>query len=218
MTNRKESPGFISGDQRTSIRMSKLARILQSNAATSNWNSMAKMLFRADHHQGRQEPIRRFIAESRSSGPGSANASYGTDQFQYILILMLIISVAEKRTQELYRDVFAERCDAIGLDHKLQDDQYWKDGMVPAEWEALNADFEQRSLQILLRTLREYHQDEIADLVQADGLDQLFSIMTSVRVQFLKVLENSAATENGIETRTGSIPETLQSSAHIPKA
>lgn len=220
MTNRKKDSGSFSGDQQTTICMSKLARTLQSAAAKTNWNEMVKVLFRADPHQGRQGEIRTLISSQNHSTVGSGgSASYSPDQFQYILILMLIISTAEKRTQEMYGQGFADRCDDISKDHQLQDDQYWAAGNVPTAWSNLNSEFEQRSLQILLETLREYHQDEIADLVESDGADQLFSIIRSVKSQFLKVLENSAlATENANTPEEGSIPETLQPSVRTRKS
>lgn len=220
MMNRKKGLGSSSGDQQTSINMSKLARAVQSAAAKTNWNEMVKVLFRADPHQGRPSAMRTLTSSGKHS-PGVAGsiASYSLDQFQYILTLMLIISVAEKRTQEMYGQGFADRCDDISKDHQLQDDQYWTIGNVPGEWSDLTTEFEQRSQKILLETLREYHQDEIADLVESNGPDQLFSIIRSVKSQFLKVLENSApAAETAIESKEGSIPETLQPSVRPRKS
>lgn len=213
MTASKKALGAFSGDQRTSICMSKLGRTLQSAAAKTNWNEMVKMLFWADPHQGRPGEIRKLVPFSDPSQLVDG-ASYNPDQFQYILVLMLIISTAEKRTQELYGRLFSERCDAISKDHELLDDQYWTSGKVPAEWADLNTEFEQRSQQILLATLREYHQDEIAELVENDGPDQLFSIIQEVKSQFLKLLENvPPGVETEINSRKGSIPETLQPTA-----
>lgn len=213
MTTSKKALGVFSGDQRTSICMSKLGRTLQSSAAKANWNEMVKMLFWADPHQGRPGEIRKLVPFADSSQVVDG-ASYNPDQFQYILMLMLIISTAEKRTEELYGRLFSERCDAISKEHELQDDQYWTAEKVPAEWVDLNAEFEQRSRQILLATLREYHQDEIADMVESDGPDQLFSIIQKVKSQFLNLLENvTPGAETETYSRKGSIPETLQPTA-----
>lgn len=218
MPSDQKKLGSFSGNQRACIRMSKIARALQSAAAETNWHEMVKMLFWADPQAGRQVEIRKLISEQEDSCASAAGASYSPEQFRYILILMLIISIAEKKTQELYSRVFAERCDAIGKDHALLDDQYWPDGNVPAEWENLNAEFEEHSLRILLETLREYHLDEIADLVQVKGFEQLFRIIEDIKPQFLNVLVNSApAKSSGIGDEDGSIPETLQSLVQAPK-
>lgn len=199
--------------------MSKLARAVQSAAAKTNWNDMVKVLFRADPNQGRPGVMRTLTSTGKHSAEAGGSTSYSLDQFQYILTLMLIVSIAQKRTQEMYGQGFADRCDDISKDHQLQDDQYWATGNVPGEWLDLNNEFEQRSQKILLETLREYHQDEIADLVEADGADQLFSIIRNVRSQFMKVLENSApATENATAPKVGSIPETLQPSVRTRKS
>lgn len=200
--------------------MSKLARAVQSAAAKTNWNDMVKVLFRADPNQGRPNVMRTLTSSGKHSTVAGSNiASYSLDQFQYILTLMLIISIAQKRTQEMYGQGFADRCDDISKDHELQDDQYWATGNVPGEWLDLNNEFEHSSQKILLETLREYHQDEIADLVESDGADHLFSIIRSVKSQFLKVLENSApASETASAPKEGSIPETLQPSVRARKS
>lgn len=193
MTKRKNKQGLFIGDQRTNIRMSKLARTIQSAAAKTNWNEMAKMLFRVDPNHGRQDEIRKLITSgSKPAITEDAGAAFGADQHQYGLILMLIVSIAEKRTQELYRKTFSQRCDAISKNHDLKDDQYWTAGKAPAEWEDLNAEFEQRSLQILLETLKEYHQDEIAKMVQVDGAEPLYDIIKSIKARFLNPQEGSA--------------------------
>ena len=174
------------------------------------------MLFWADRDPGRSEEMRRFVSSEnlRGMSVGATAESYSSAQFQYMLVLMLIISIAEKRTQELYKKEFAERCDAISKDHRLQDDRYWEKGQVPAEWETLNQEFEEQSLRILSETLREYKQDDIADLIETEGAQQLFDIVESVRSQFFKVLEGSSGEGRGASKseQEGSIPETLHSS------
>lgn len=205
--------GVFSGNRRTSIRMSKLARTLQTAAAKTNWEETVKMLFWADMDRGRSEEIRKLVASRPTGGPVD---SYSFDQFRYMLLLMLIISMAEVRTQEVYNREFAERCDAISKDHHLQDDLYWKDGSVPAEWEKLSQEFEQRSLQVLGETLREYSQGDIARLIETDGADQLFNILDNLRSQFFNVLENTRRAAEGSESNNdSSIPETLQPAAGL---
>jgi hypothetical protein len=214
---RPKNPGASLPEQRTSISMSKAARTLQSASAKTNWKKMVEVLFRADPHLERQKEIRRMISLD-SKIFEETGVSYNPDQFQYILLLMLIISIVEKRTQELYKQEFSERCDAISKDHQLQDDQYWTDGNVPVEWNYLNKEFEERSSQILLNTLREYHQEEIAVLVETQGADQLFGIMRSIQSQFLNILENSVPVEKSeIMASGGSIPEVLQAPVYSKK-
>jgi hypothetical protein len=203
------------GNHRTNIRMSKLSRAVQIATSNTNWSEMVKMLFWADTNLGRREEIGRFRSEhNKSAGLENMGASYNTDQLQYILVLMLILTTAEKRTQALYQQSFAQRCDAISKTYDLKDDQYWTNGKVPAEWAQLDAEFEQRSLEILLEALREYHLDEIADLVQTDGPEQLFDIIRNIEGQFLNVLKYPPSeTSKAWPAESGSIPETLQSSS-----
>ena len=199
--------------------MSKLARAVQAATTNTKWSEMARMLFRADTNLGRREETGRLRSEQKKSAiVENAGASYNTDQLQYILILMLILTTAEKRSQEMYQQSFAARCDAISNAYDLKDDQYWADGKVPAEWDQLDAEFEQRSLQILLDALREYHLDEVADLIQTDGPEQLFDIIRNIETQFLNVLKYPPAgiSEAG-SAESGSIPETLQSSSSAEK-
>jgi len=93
----------------------------------------------------------------------------------------------------------------------LTEDQYGIDGKTPAEWQQLDVEFEKRSLQILMETLREYSMDEIADHVKAAGARQFLEIIGNIEAQFIKVLTRPIA---GLLNRTmgerGSIPETLQ--------
>lgn len=193
MTKRKNKQGLLIEDQRTSIRTSKVARTIQSAAAKTNWNEMAKMLFRVDPNHGRQDEIRKLLSSGNKTAiTEDARAAFGVDQHQYALILMLIISIAEKRTQELYEKTFSQRCDAISKNHDLKDDQYWTAGKAPAEWEDLNTEFEQRSTQILLETLKEYHQDEIAEMVQTDGAEPLYNIIKGIKARFLNLQEGPA--------------------------
>jgi hypothetical protein len=213
MTKRKRQAVPFSGDQRISIRMSKVSRMLQSTAAKTNWEQMVKLLFRTDPDGGRKEEIGKLLPLSR---PG--RASYGSDQLQYMLFLMLVISIAEQRTQESYGKDFAERCDQISKQHELKDDEYWKDGQVPPEWEELNHEFEQNSLSILIQTLKEYNQNDIASLVEKGGLEQLFEILKSIKSQFLRVLKNAEPGTSDRFGHSGSIPEALQSSLQSRKS
>lgn len=212
--NNKLGLGIFSGNRRTSIRMSKLARTLQTAAAKTNWEETVKMLFWADMDRGRSNEVRKMVSlENRDATRGAAE-SYSSDQFQYMLLLMLIISIAEKRTQDIYNKEFADRCDVISKDHDLQDDRFWEDGNVPPEWEALNQEFEDRSMKILQETLQEYGQNDLANLIKTDGPDQLFNIVDTVRSQFFKVLENSRlGNESPNSEKDNSIPESLQPSA-----
>src|ERR1043166_2600468 len=149
---RARASDALTGEQRTNIRMSKLARTMQTAVAKTNWTEMVKMLFRSDPHSGRKDEIRKLtFLESHSLLPHQA--TYSIDQVQYLFSLMLIISIAEKQTQEMYRQDFAQRCDAIGKEHKLADDEYWKDGAAPKEWNELAREFEKASLRILIETL-----------------------------------------------------------------
>jgi hypothetical protein len=205
----------FSADQRTNIRMSKLARAMGSVTAQTNWKRMAQVLFRADPHLDRQEKIRALLFPNCPLQPGEASdSSYGTDEFQSILILMLVISIAEKRTQELYQKEFSRRCDEISTKYGLKDDQYWDEGKAPAEWEELSAKFEQQSLAILVQTLREYGQTAIADLVNTDGAEEFFCLIGSLKGQFMKVLDtfHPEAAEDRTELKQASLPEALKQS------
>jgi hypothetical protein len=165
------------------------------------------MLFLADLDPGRSAEVRKLASEALAP----SIASYSTDQFQYVLALMLIVSIAEKRTQELYSREFAERCDAISRKYQLKDDEFWKDANVPPEWDLLAREFEQKSLQILSESLREYGQEKIGESIAADGADQLFSILESVRGQFFNMLENAPKPREGMQDRAeSSLPESLQ--------
>jgi len=140
------------------------------------------------------------------------SSSYNFDQAQYLLLLMLIISIAEKRTQDLYVQNFAQRCDAIGKEHDLGDDEYWQNEAVPAEWSELNREFEEASRRILVETLSEYHQQEIAKLIETEGAEDFFEIIRNIRVQFSRVFTNSDPDNTHPPTdQSGSFPETLLS-------
>lgn len=191
--------------------MSKLARTLQSAAARTNWEDTVKMLFWADMDSGRSAEIRKLNSFQIRPPKDAAAESYSSEQFQFVLLLMMITSIVEKRTQVVYKEEFADRCDAIARSHGLHDDQSWNVGDAPAEWEALNREFEDRSLGILKDTLREYKQDDLAKLVETDGGDQFFDIVDNVRTQFFKVLVNPRlAGESASAAKEGSIPESLQ--------
>jgi hypothetical protein len=212
LMTKPKSASNPAGNQRTNIRMSKLARATQTSAAKTNWTDMVKMLFRADPHSGRKEEVRKLISLKHGPVLPVQAASYSIDQIEYLFLLMLIISIAEKRTQELYAQEFSQRCDAIGKKYNLQDDEYWKDGTAPSEWHELNREFEKASLRILIETLSEYHQQEIADLIQTDGPEDFFEIIKNIRVQFVRVLTDSdPGGPNMQRSKAGSFPETLQS-------
>ena len=196
----------------TSIRMSKVARLVQTASAKTNWTDMAKLLFWADTDQGRHDAVVRLHQYSKKMRKEEqSNPSYNVDQLQYILILMLVLTTAEKRTQEMYKREFAQKCDQISVTHGLSEDQYWIDGKTPTEWKLLDVEFEKRSLQILMETLQEYSMDEIADHVKSAGARQFLEIIGNIEAQFIKVLTHPIA---GLLNRSmgerGSIPETLQ--------
>lgn len=171
--------------------MSKLDRIIQSATARTNWSEMAKMLSWTVESQSTQQGIGKlFTQEEQSAITGFNNDNFLDGQFHYTLILMVIISIAQKRTQETYERDFSQRCDAISKTHGLNDDQYWPSGKVPAEWEELNAEFERCSKQILVDTLREYDQKEIADLVQEEGSQQIFNAIQNIKSQYLTTIKN----------------------------
>jgi len=195
--------------------MSKLARTRQGITAETNWSEMVKVLFWADANNGRRSEIRKLFLENRSATTDTIT-SYNPDQFQYTLVLLLVISTAEKRVQELYQERFAEHCDAISREHQLKDDQFWT-GEMPAEWTTLEQEFDQESLKIYLAVLREYSLDDVAMLVEADGLDQLFNIIESLKSQFLRALENSDATKQKAASESGSFPESLQPNSRQTK-
>jgi hypothetical protein len=192
--------------------MSKTARSVQTEVAKTNWTDMAKLLFRSDGDEGRHDALARLHLYSRKlSKEANANPSYNLDQMQYLLLLMLVLTTAEKRTQEMYQQQFAQRCDEISANHGLSEDQYWIDGKIPDEWQKLDEEFEKRSVKILLQTLREYSMDEIANHVESAGPRQFLEIIGNTEPQFLSVLRKS---NRGIlkwnDRKQGSIPETLQ--------
>jgi hypothetical protein len=210
MKKPKQALDSLAGDQRTNIRMSKVARTLQSAIAKTNWEEMVKLLFRADPYSGRNAIRKPFADQTKSTM--TSRMSYSMEQLQYMLFLMLIISVAEKQTQELYGHNYAARCEEISREYGLKDDQYWPSGEVPEEWEKLNKEFEENSLQILVKTLKNYHQDDIATLVESGGLEQLFAIIKSIKLQFLMMLGSSTTgIPQWVSGQSGSIPETIQS-------
>jgi hypothetical protein len=184
-------------NQLTNIRMSKMDRLIQSAAAKTNWNEMAKMLFRTLGSQGPQGKNSEFISpqETLSMG-GFNNTNYSSGQLHYTVILMVIISIAEKRTEEHYEKNFTSRCDAISKTYDLKDDQYWTSDRIPAEWEKLNTEFEHDSKRILVDTLREYDQKEIADLVQQHGPDQIFNVIQKIKSQYLKAIKNCSTAKD----------------------
>jgi hypothetical protein len=198
------------GKHKTSIRMSKTARSVQSTVAKTNWTDMAKSLFRADVDPGRRDALVRLHLQNRKRLV-EEHPSYNIDQLQYILLVMLVLTTAEKRTQEMYQRDFSQRCDQISATHGLLEDQYWIDGEIPLEWQTLDNEFEKRSVQILLDALREYSLDEIADQVETSGARQFLEMIGNIEPQFIKVLTEPIA---GLFTRSlgkhGSIPETLQ--------
>jgi hypothetical protein len=195
---------------KTSLRMSKTARSVQTMAAKTNWSDMAKWLFWADADPGRHDALTRIHLQNKKRSV-EEHPSYNADDLQYILLVMLALTTAEKRTQEMYQRDFSQRCDEISATHGLLEDQYWIDGKIPVEWQSLDDEFEKRSVQVLLDTLREYSMDEIADHVAATGARQFLEIIGNVEPQFMKVLTRPFA---GLLTRSldkrGSIPETLQ--------
>ena len=202
------------GKHRTSIRMSKKARQDQANTTSLNWGEMAKMLFWADLDLERQRVVRSLISgQTRSRRKSTGPVSYSLEQIQYILTLMLILTTAEKRTQEMYQRNFAERCDNISKNHGLQDHQYWIDNDIPSEWKQLDHEFEERALEILLETLKEYHLDDIALDVQTDGSQLLFDLIGNIETQFLNILKRPTdIAQDKLTASLGSIPETLRSS------
>lgn len=168
-------------------------RIIQSAAAKTNWNEMAKMLFRTDGDQSKQGEIGELISpQEKLTIAGFNNANYSSGQLHYTIILMVIVSIAEKRTEELYEKNFSQRCDEISKQYDLKDDQYWTWDQIPAEWEKLNAEFERDSSKILVDTLREYDQKEIADLVQEDGPEQIFNVIQRIKSGYLDALKNGS--------------------------
>lgn len=199
-------------NQKIDIDRSKLARNVQSDITTRNRSEIGKLLFLADQNQGRREELARIFQMRRTADSRAGeSASYGTDQIQYVLQLMLILTVAETRTQVVYSQDFSERCDRICAAHGLQDDQYWREEATPDEWRELVAEFEQRSIQILVETLREYNLDDIAELVQQNGTQELLDIIKSVEGQFLSILKDPSFRIRKMSMmRDGSIPETLQ--------
>jgi hypothetical protein len=174
---------------------------------------MAKILFWGDPDRGRHDEVTRLLSEGKKRIPSApANASYGGDQLQYLLTVMLILTVAEKRTEFLYQRDFAKRCDDISDRYGLENNQYWSDEEIPAEWKALDAEFEQQSSQILLVTLKEYQLDDIAERVRTKGPKQLYDIVANLKDQFFKVLKHFAEGNSaGTSGKIGSIPETLES-------
>lgn len=180
-----------SKNQSTNIRMSKLDRIAQSEKAQTNWREMAKILFVTEETQNKPMEIRTgILPEEKMVIAGFNQTGYKSGPFHDLLILMVIISVAEKRTQEIYQKDFSERCDNISVAHDLKDDHYWPAGKVPVAYEDLNLEFEQRSNQVLIATLREYNQNQIADLVEKDGPEQIFTVIQDIKGRYLDAIKN----------------------------
>jgi hypothetical protein len=200
--------------EKTHIRMSKLKRTNQTATSEMNFKDMAKILFWGDPDQGRHGEVSKLLSEKREKGLiDLENASYDRDQLQYLLTVMLVLAMSEERAENLYLQNFAKRCDAIREQHGLQQNQYWNDGEIPADWQTLDSEFEKESTQILLEALEEYNLHEIADRVRVDGSKQLYDIVAALKTQFFNVLKHFA-TGKLMESsaRLGSIPETLQSS------
>ena len=182
-------------NQLTNIRMSKMDRIIQSAAAKTNWNEMVKMLFRTDGDESKQGEIGYLYFLPRRNVAaivGFNNTNYSSGQLHYTIILMVIVSIAEKRTKEHYEKNFSQRCDEISKQYNLKDDQYWTSDKVPAEWEKLNVEFERDSSKILVDTLREYDQKDIVNLVQEDGPEQIFNVIQRIKSGYLDALKNGS--------------------------
>ena len=156
-----------------------------------------RCLFRTNLDQDIKGEIGEFISSQETPEiAGFNNTNYSGGQLHYTVILMVIISIAEKRTEEHYEKNFSSRCDAISKTYDLKDDQYWTSDRVPAEWEKLNTEFEQDSRRILVDTLREYDQKEIADLVQQHGPDQIFNVIQKIKSQYLKAIKNCSTAKD----------------------
>ncbi len=190
MKTARKSSAASKSRSRLNIRMSRVSRILQSEMAKANWSEMAKMLFRSDHDEGRVTATGKLPKYRRQSSVFEKSLESTTDRRQYFLVLMFILTIAEKRSQEVYQREFAERCDAISLAHGLKESDYWKDGNIPAEWQILDKEFEKRSIQILLSTLREYSMTEIADQIEHGGPNEFTKLINNVESQVLSIFES----------------------------
>lgn len=201
--------------------MSSKERVHQSATTNANLVEAAKMLFLGDKDQGRREMVSRLLSfQKKSLALEESNESYPMEQLQYLLHLMLVLATAEKRTQEAYQRDFAERCDAISKKYQLNEDQYWTNNEIPAEWRQLDIEFEERSVEVLIETLREYSMDEIAEEVKAGGANQFFDLIGNIENQFLKMLKETRWPRKLKTTRqhAGSLPETLQSASQKASA
>ena len=199
-------------NQRIDLGKSKLARMAESAVTSSNWSEMAKLLFCVDRNQGRQEEIEKLVHERRFPHSATNTPSYSSDQVQYVLLLMMVLMTAENRTQQVYREEFAQRCDQISSAHGLKDEQYWIQGSIPAEWQSLSDEFENRSTQILIATLREYNLNDFANLIERDGPGQFLEIIQKLEVQFLNIIQSTTFRLSEMSTEPdGSLPEILQS-------
>src|SRR5262245_7044416 len=126
----------LEGTQKAHIRMSKLKRASQAAITKVNSREMAKILFWGDPDPGRHEEVSRLLSETKKKVTAEQkNASYGSDQLQYLLTVMLVLTMAEKRAEDLYQQKFAQKCDQIRDQHGLKHNQYWNDGEIPAEWQ-----------------------------------------------------------------------------------
>jgi hypothetical protein len=162
------------------IRMSLFDRLPESSGAKTNWSDIAKIMFYNDEDFGRQKEMGKFTSPEETLLVAALNSpEWRKDQLRFVLLLIVIAGIAENRTQEIYEKDFSLRCDRLNQVQALKDDPYSEKG--PAEWEQLNEEFERVSNQILVGTLREYHQNQIADLVRIQGSDQIFEIIRSIQ-------------------------------------
>ncbi|MCI0603250.1 hypothetical protein L0156_09570 [bacterium] len=183
MTDLLRSFGLPGGTRTTNIRMSKLDRLLEGSRAKANWIEMAKMLFWSDNDERRQEENGKFISPEGKLFMADMNrTNQRGDQLRYLLHLIIIVAIAEKRTQEIYERDFSERCDRISEVHSLNDSQFWDAEEVPEEWVELNVEFEKVANQMLIGTLREYHHNEIADLVRDNDSQRIFQMIQDVQL------------------------------------
>jgi hypothetical protein len=65
------------------------------------------------------------------------------------------------------------------------------------------------------RSPKSNHQNEIAELVELNGLEQIFDIMTTIRAQFVSMIQNYQWNSERQFGSEGTLPEMLKSPASV---
>lgn len=84
----------------------------------------------------------------------------------YFLIAWAIQASAGARIDELYTTMYESRMAAIRAEHGLDEDDEWEPGCGPAEYEALDAEYDQACQAIVRAAYQKYGEHKILELLE----------------------------------------------------